>query len=109
MRTEGHPALEDVRSIDADACDAAERLAADGADYAQRAGLAAEPRVAGATDTIVASADELDAGFDRRRLPSGCGRNRGTSQALESCRVHRAKALFAPRRPVGVSNRTTGR
>jgi nucleotide-binding universal stress UspA family protein len=36
---EGHPALEDVRGIDADLRDAAERLAADGADYARRPAL----------------------------------------------------------------------
>ena len=41
---EGHPALEEVRTIDAGATDAAKRLASEGARYARRAGLIAVPR-----------------------------------------------------------------
>ena len=62
---EGHPALQEVRSIAAEDQDAAERLAAAGADYAREHGLDAEARVATSIesvgDTIVAVADELDA------------------------------------------------
>lgn len=62
---EGHPALEDVRSIDEGSRDGAERLAAAGAEHARRAGLNAEPRVASSidavADTVVRVADELDA------------------------------------------------
>lgn len=62
---EGHPVLEDVRSIDAGSRDAAERLAEQGAEHARRAGLSAEARVANSiesvADTIVRVADELDA------------------------------------------------
>lgn len=62
---EGHPALEDVRSIDEGSRDGAERLAAEGAERARRAGLNAEPRVASAIDaigdTVARVADELDA------------------------------------------------
>ena len=77
---EGHPALEEVRGIDAAARDGAERLAAEGADLARQAGLNAEPRVASAidatADTIVRVADELDASLivlgsrGRRRIAS---------------------------------------
>ena len=62
---EGHPSLEDVRGIDADFRDSAEQLAAAGAHYARRAGLVAEPHVAGSIDavgdTVLLVADELDA------------------------------------------------
>src|SRR5512145_2873598 len=58
---EGHPALEDVHGIDAAARDGAERLAAEGADHARRAGLRAQPAVAidtgAAAETIVRIAD----------------------------------------------------
>ncbi|MEV4113109.1 universal stress protein [Nonomuraea sp. NPDC049695] len=63
---EGHPALEDLREIDAKTFDAAERLAADGADHARSLGLRAEPRVASfpqhvVADAIVDIAEEIDA------------------------------------------------
>ena len=62
---EGHPVLEDVGAIDAADRDAAERLAAEGAQLARDAGLAAEPRVATAidavADTIIAAAEETAA------------------------------------------------
>ena len=62
---EGHPVLEEVRSIDAASLDAAEALAAQGAAKATAAGLDADGRVASAmnsiADTIVAVADEVDA------------------------------------------------
>ena len=62
---EGHPALEDVRAIDAGDRDAAERIAADGAGYANVQGLDAEARVASSVeavaDAILATADEVDA------------------------------------------------
>jgi nucleotide-binding universal stress UspA family protein len=62
---EGHPALEDVRDLDADSHDAAERLAAAGSSYARVAGLDAEPLVANSiesvAETIVAVADEVGA------------------------------------------------
>ena len=62
---EGHPALEEVPGIDTVGRDSAEQLAAEGAEYARRAGLLAEPRVATSIDvvgdTVVLVADELDA------------------------------------------------
>lgn len=63
---EGHPALEQVRQLDADTTDASERLAAEGAEIARAAGLDASPRVASipqavASEAIVETADELDA------------------------------------------------
>ena len=62
---EGHPVLEGVDAIDAADRDAAERLAAEGAQLARDAGLTAEPHVATAidavADTIIAAADETAA------------------------------------------------
>jgi len=63
---EGHPALEDVRGIDATTLDASELLAAEGAEHASSLGLAAEPRVASipdmvVSDVIVEVAEEIDA------------------------------------------------
>lgn len=62
---EGHPALEDVRNIDAATMDAAERIAADGAEYARNAGLDADPKVASTndaiSDVIVRISNEIDA------------------------------------------------
>ena len=62
---EGHPVLEDVDAIEEADRDVAERLAAEGAQLARDAGLAAEPRVATAidavADTIIAAADETAA------------------------------------------------
>ena len=62
---EGHPALEDARQLDDAAGDAAERVAAEGAQLARAAGLDAVAQVAtsiGAVgDTIVATGDELGA------------------------------------------------
>lgn len=61
---QGHPLLEDVRLDEADR-DAAERLAAEGADHARSVGLDAWAQVATALDsvaeTIVRIGDELDA------------------------------------------------
>lgn len=62
---EGHPALEDLRYLDAASNDASAQIAARGAKYAVDAGLAAVPRVsstmATASEAIVAAADEFDA------------------------------------------------
>jgi len=62
---EGHPVLEDVAEVDAASRDAAERVAAEGAEYATRAGFRAQPRVVSSTeapsDAIVAAADDIDA------------------------------------------------
>ncbi|MER6509496.1 universal stress protein [Nonomuraea sp. NPDC048881] len=63
---EGHPALEDLRDIDARTMDASERLAAEGADLARSLGLRAEPRVASVPEEVVAAAivdaaEEVDA------------------------------------------------
>lgn len=63
---EGHPALEQVRDIDATTTDASERLAAEGAQEARAAGLDASPRVASIPEAvtheaILAAAEELDA------------------------------------------------
>lgn len=62
---EGHPALEELKHLDAATYDASAQVAADGAKHAADAGLAAEPRVsstmATASEAIVAAAEELDA------------------------------------------------
>lgn len=62
---EGHPALEELKHIDAATHDASAQVAADGAKYAADAGLSAEPRVsstmATASEAIVAAADEVNA------------------------------------------------
>ena len=62
---EGHPALEDLRGLDTASLDASERLAAEGAELAQKVGLTAEPRVAStvatAADAIVDAAEAFDA------------------------------------------------
>ena len=62
---EGHPALEEVRGIDAVTRDAAERLAERGAEHARQAGFDATARVANsiqtAADSVVRIADEIDA------------------------------------------------
>src|SRR5688500_12100717 len=62
---EGHPALEDIRALDARTLDAAERIALHGAQRAGGAGLAAEGRVVSAlssiADSIVATAEEIGA------------------------------------------------
>lgn len=49
---EGHPALEDVDSIDDASLDSGERIAAQGAEYARRAGLNAVSRVASSIDAV---------------------------------------------------------
>lgn len=80
---EGHPALEQVRALDAAADDASERLATEGADLAKAAGLDATPRVASmpqavASEAIVEAADELDASL----IVLGSRGRRGVSALL---------------------------
>ena len=62
---QGHPALEELKKLDASTYDASAQVAADGAKYATDAGLAAEARVsstmATASEAIVAAAEEIDA------------------------------------------------
>lgn len=62
---EGHPALEDLQGLDAATLDASERIAAEGARYAETVGLTADPRVsstmATASEAIVEAAEEVDA------------------------------------------------
>ncbi|RGC65356.1 Universal stress protein [Micromonospora sp. MW-13] len=62
---EGHPAVEQLRGLDASTLDASERLATEGAALAERAGLTAEPRVASTMATpaeaIVQTAEDDDA------------------------------------------------
>lgn len=62
---EGHPALEGLQGLDAATLDASERIAADGARYAETVGLKADPRVtstmATASEAIVEAAEEVDA------------------------------------------------
>ncbi|MDQ0643474.1 universal stress protein [Microbacterium murale] len=61
---EGHPALEELRELDAATFDASELIAAQGADLARSLGLRADPRVsstmATASEVIVGAADELE-------------------------------------------------
>jgi nucleotide-binding universal stress UspA family protein len=62
---EGHPALERLSDADAFERDAAERIAAQGAERARAAGIDAEPEVASSIesvgDTIVHVSEQLDA------------------------------------------------
>ncbi|MGW3353610.1 universal stress protein [Nonomuraea rubra] len=78
---EGHPALEDLRDLDARTFDASEQLAAEGAERARALGLKVEPRVASvpeetAAEAIVDVAEEMDASLivlgsrGRRGLPA---------------------------------------
>jgi len=96
---EGHPALEDVRGLDAATLDASERLAAEGANYATTLGLAAEARVASIPDTVVSEvivevAEEIDA----RLIVVGSRGRRGLRALLTgSTSTH---VLHAAGRPV---------
>lgn len=62
---QGHPALEELKRLDATTYDASAQVAADGAKYAADAGLAAEARVsstmATTSEAIVSAAEEIDA------------------------------------------------
>lgn len=102
---EGHPALEQVREIDARTADESERLAAQGAEAARVAGLAASPRVASlpqavAWEAIVEAADELDASL----IVLGSRRRRGVgalllgSTSMNVLHHTRRPALVVPRR-----------
>ena len=79
---EGHPALEDLRGIDAASLDASERVAAEGAEIAEKAGLMAQPSVAStvatAAEAIVDAANTLDA----RVIVVGSRGRRGVTAAL---------------------------
>ncbi|MET4095798.1 universal stress protein [Arthrobacter sp. UYCu712] len=59
---EGHPALEELKELDAAALDVSEQIAADGAQLARRLGLIVEPLVsstmATASEVIVDTAEE---------------------------------------------------
>lgn len=62
---EGHPALEDLRGLDAATLDASQRIAEEGAEHARAVGLDAGARVASTNQTaakaIVEAANEIDA------------------------------------------------
>jgi nucleotide-binding universal stress UspA family protein len=96
---EGHPAIEDVRDIDLKTVDAAETLAAEGADQARGLGLAAKPRVATYPDAVVADvivdvAEQLDASL----IVLGSRGRRGLAALLAgSTSTH---VLHAAHRPV---------
>lgn len=61
---DGHPDLERLQGLDAAVLDAAERIAAEGAELARSLGLVAEPLIsstmATASEAIVEAAEELD-------------------------------------------------
>lgn len=62
---EGHPALEELRQLDAATLDTSEDIASEGATYATELGLAAEGRVSSSMQTASAAialvAEEVDA------------------------------------------------
>jgi len=61
---EGHPALEELRELDAAALDVSEQIAAEGAHRARSLGLIVEPLIsstmATASETIVNTAEDMD-------------------------------------------------
>lgn len=61
---DGHPALEELKSLETATLDVSERIAAEGAQLAQDLGLNAEPLISStmstASEAIVDSAEELD-------------------------------------------------
>jgi nucleotide-binding universal stress UspA family protein len=61
---QGHPALEDLKGLDAAALDVSEKIAADGARRARDLGLDAEPMISSTMSTpaeaIVEAAEKLD-------------------------------------------------
>lgn len=65
IRTDGHPALEDLRGLDAATLDASQQIAEEGAEHARALGLNANARVAStnatASEAIVEAADEINA------------------------------------------------
>jgi Universal stress protein UspA and related nucleotide-binding proteins len=110
---EGHPALEDVRSIDATTLDASELLAAEGAEHATRLGLIAEPRVASipdaVADIIIDVAEEIDASL----IVLGSRGHRGLRALLAGSTstqvLHSAgrPTLVVPSRPLAAARRNT--
>lgn len=108
---EGHPALEDLRDIDARTMDASERLAAEGADLARSLGLRAEPRVASVPEEVVAAAivdaaEEVDASLIvlGSRGRQGCGRCCRAARPPTSCTPPRP-TLIVPSKPLADARR----
>jgi nucleotide-binding universal stress UspA family protein len=80
---EGHPALEQVRELDAATNDASERLAAEGADLARQAGLDATPRVAAMPQAVASEAIvEAGDGLGARLIVLGSRGRRGVGSLL---------------------------
>ncbi|MEV4471261.1 universal stress protein [Nonomuraea sp. NPDC049504] len=109
---EGHPALEDLRDLDARTFDASERLAAEGAERARSLGLKAEPRVASvpeetAAEAIVDVAEEIDASLivlgsrGRRGLPALLSGSTSTRVMHSTGR----STLIIPSRPLAAARR----
>ncbi|HUR08964.1 MAG TPA: universal stress protein [Nonomuraea sp.] len=109
---ENHPALEDLRDIDARTLDASERLAAEGAEHARALGLKAEPRVASVPEEVVADAivdvaEEIDASL----IVLGSRGHRGLRALLSgstSTRVMHSTdrpTLIIPSRPLAAARR----
>lgn len=119
---EGYDGVEDVLQIEEGGRHAAERLAVEGAEYARRRGLRAEPRVANSTESvahaILAVADEVDAALivlgsrGRRGLKSvllGSVSHHVVQHARRPVLVTPAAALAAARRAAEqVASRTAG-
>ncbi|MFC5828824.1 universal stress protein [Nonomuraea insulae] len=86
---EGHPALEDLRDLDARTLDASEQVAAEGAERARALGLKAEPRAASvpeetAAEAIVDVVEEIDASL----IVLGSRGRRGLSTLLSARVMH---------------------
>ena len=94
---EGYADIEEVRETDPTKLDDAERIAAEGAEYARGVGLSAVARVAGtgdtAADSIVALADQIGASL----IVLGSRGNRGLKSLLLGSVSHHA--LHHARRP----------
>ncbi|GAA0812255.1 universal stress protein [Spirilliplanes yamanashiensis] len=95
---EGHPALEDLRGIDAATLNASERIAAEGAELARKAGLTADPHVSSTLATAAEAIVEAADGLGARAIVLGSRGRSGVTAALLGSTS--AAVLHHTRRPV---------